>query len=119
MNSYLAIFLPAAALPAWGGTATITIDPAKPGPRISPDMYGIFLEEINYGVDGGLYPELVANRAFEDSRPPEGFTLRGGRYKDRRDTIQVSRSAITKCRAGPFFARTEPKAPCIWKPPAD
>jgi alpha-L-arabinofuranosidase len=45
-------------------------------------MYGIFLEEINHGVDGGLYAELIANRAFEDSRAPEGFTLQGGRYKD-------------------------------------
>ncbi len=37
-------------------------------------MYGIFLEEINHGVDGGLYAELIRNRGFEDSRPPEGFT---------------------------------------------
>ncbi len=81
INEYIATFLTVTALPLWAGTATITIDPAKPGPRINPGMYGIFLEEINYGVDGGLYPELVANRAFEDSRPPEGFTLKGGRYK--------------------------------------
>ena len=33
--------------------------------RISPDMYGVFIEDINYGCDGGLYAELVANRAFE------------------------------------------------------
>ena len=40
-------------------------------------MYGIFLEEINHGVDGGLYAEQVRNRGFEDAKPPEGFT-----YKD-------------------------------------
>ena len=45
-------------------------------------MYGIFLEEINHGVDGGLYGELVRNRGFEDSRTPEGFTLRNGRWLD-------------------------------------
>jgi len=46
-------------------------------------MYGIFLEEINHGVDGGLYGELIANRAFEDSRPPEGCTFREGHWKSR------------------------------------
>jgi alpha-L-arabinofuranosidase len=68
---------------AWGqGTAVITVDAAREGPRVDPKMYGIFLEEINHGVDGGLYAELVANRAFEAARPPEGFTLQGGRWKD-------------------------------------
>ena len=64
------------------GTATIEIDPTSPGPPVNPRMYGIFLEEINHGVDGGLYAELIANRAFEDSRPPEGFTCQGDRFKD-------------------------------------
>jgi len=47
-------------------------------------MVGIFLEEINHGVDGGLYGELIRNRGFEDSRPPEGYTLRQGRWVDAR-----------------------------------
>ena len=33
--------------------------------KISPLLYGIFFEDINYGGDGGLYGELVANRSFE------------------------------------------------------
>jgi alpha-L-arabinofuranosidase len=70
----------AAARPA--PTATVAIDAAKPGPRINPRLYGIFLEEINHGVDGGLYAELVRNRGFEDAKPPEGFTLRDGRWLD-------------------------------------
>ncbi|HSW02855.1 MAG TPA: alpha-L-arabinofuranosidase C-terminal domain-containing protein [Sedimentisphaerales bacterium] len=37
----------------------------QPGARISPTMYGIFFEDINFGADGGLYAELVKNRAFE------------------------------------------------------
>lgn len=35
------------------------------GKRISDRLYGIFLEDINYGGDGGLYAELTPNRAFE------------------------------------------------------
>ncbi len=68
--------------PLGAGTATITIDAGKPGPKINPRMYGIFLEEINHGVDGGLYAELIRNRGFEDSRAPEGFTLQNGRWRD-------------------------------------
>lgn len=45
-------------------------------------MYGIFLEEINFGVDGGLYPELIRNRGFEDAKPPEGFSFRNGKWLD-------------------------------------
>src|SRR5258708_33151398 len=62
------------------GTETIDIDGTKPGPRLNPRMYGIFLEEINHGVDGGLYAELIRNRGFEDAKPPEGFTYRNGRW---------------------------------------
>ena len=38
----------------------------------APNLYGIFLEDINRAVDGGLYPELIRNRSFEDSLLPEG-----------------------------------------------
>ena len=62
--------------------ATITVDAAISGPRVNPRMYGIFLEEINHGVDGGLYAELVRNRGFEDSRAPEGYLQVGKRWVD-------------------------------------
>lgn len=32
---------------------------------ISPMMYGLFFEDINFGADGGLYEEKVKNRSFE------------------------------------------------------
>src|SRR5215475_2844161 len=67
---------------SWAGTATISIDASKPGPRLNPRMYGIFLEEINHGVDGGLYAELIRNRGFEDAKPPEGYIFRNGRWVD-------------------------------------
>jgi len=37
----------------------------QPGAAISPTMWGIFFEDINFGADGGLYAELVKNRSFE------------------------------------------------------
>lgn len=38
---------------------------AKGGKKISPDLFGLFFEDINYSADGGLYAELVQNRSFE------------------------------------------------------
>lgn len=32
------------------------------------DLYGIFFEDLNHGADGGLYGEMVENRAFEFDR---------------------------------------------------
>ncbi|RFM32632.1 alpha-L-arabinofuranosidase C-terminal domain-containing protein [Chitinophaga silvisoli] len=32
---------------------------------ISPDLFGIFFEDISYSADGGLYAELIQNRSFE------------------------------------------------------
>ena len=37
-----------------------TVQANKPGAEIQPTMYGIFFEDINFGADGGLYAEMVA-----------------------------------------------------------
>jgi len=51
----------------------ISVDAAHPGAAISPSMFGIFFEDINFGADGGLYPELVKNRSFEFQEPLIGW----------------------------------------------
>jgi alpha-L-arabinofuranosidase len=56
-------------------SATLTVDAAHPGVRISPTLWGIFFEDINLSADGGIYPELVRNRSFEDSPQPEHWSL--------------------------------------------
>jgi len=33
--------------------------------NISKDMYGLFFEDINYSLDGGLNAEMLENRNFE------------------------------------------------------
>ena len=53
--------------------AVISVDAAHPGAAISPTMFGIFFEDINFGADGGLYPELVKNRSFEFQEPLTGW----------------------------------------------
>lgn len=37
----------------------------KVSKQITPDMVGLFFEDINFGADGGLYAELIENRSFE------------------------------------------------------
>lgn len=51
--------------------AKISVAVDQPGHAISPTLWGIFFEDINLSADGGLYPELVRNRSFEDSTKPE------------------------------------------------
>lgn len=51
-------------------TTTLTIQAGQPGKSISPDLIGIFFEDLNYAADGGLYAELIQNRSFE-YRPVE------------------------------------------------
>lgn len=45
----------------------INVDVFNKGVSVSPNLYGIFYEDINHAADGGLYAELVRNRSFEDS----------------------------------------------------
>ncbi|WP_243735270.1 LamG-like jellyroll fold domain-containing protein [Paenibacillus turpanensis] len=53
---------------------TIHIDAANPAHEVSPTLYGLFYEDINYAGDGGLYAELVQNRSFEFGTPLYSWT---------------------------------------------
>lgn len=50
-----------------GSSIRLTLDLAAEGKAISPDLVGIFFEDLNYAADGGLYAELIQNRSFEYS----------------------------------------------------
>jgi len=53
--------------------AMITVEVNKPGHKISPMLFGIFFEDINLSADGGIYPEFVRNRSFEDADTLENW----------------------------------------------
>ena len=65
LTSTLAAFGFAACAMAQGTSHQFDVNTKKLGAEISPTMYGIFFEDINYAADGGLYAELVKNRSFE------------------------------------------------------
>lgn len=46
------------------GQSKITVRPDRVTGQLG-DLYGIFFEDLNHAVDGGLYAEMVQNRSFE------------------------------------------------------
>ena len=57
--------------------AGIAVRVDQPGHKIPPTLWGIFFEDINLSADGGIYPEQVRNRNFEDSEKPDHWTTVG------------------------------------------
>src|SRR4029077_4619239 len=54
----------------------IAIDAASPAGKVSPRFYGLMTEEINHSYDGGLYAELVRNRALlDDPKTPVDWSV--------------------------------------------
>jgi alpha-L-arabinofuranosidase len=47
-----------------GQTPSLTIYVDQPTAKVSPTLYGLMTEEINFSYDGGLYPELVRDRTI-------------------------------------------------------
>ena len=48
--------------------ARLTIDAGRDVARVSPTLYGLMTEEINYSYEGGLYGDLVQDGTFLSSR---------------------------------------------------
>ncbi len=71
-------FLAAAATLAAAQTspATLSIQLQNTVAKVSPTLYGLMTEEINFSYDGGLYAEMVRNRTFKDNaNEPERWYL--------------------------------------------
>src|SRR5436190_6060621 len=60
----LALLAATASTPALFAQASLTIEVKQPKAAVSPILYGLMTEEINYSYDGGMYAELVHNRTF-------------------------------------------------------
>ena len=60
-----------------GAQCVMNLQTKKIGNAVSPTMYGLFFEDINYAADGGLYAELVKNRSFEFPNAFTGWDISG------------------------------------------
>jgi alpha-N-arabinofuranosidase len=47
------------------GPTVLKIDAGKVTGKVSPMLYGLMTEEINFAYEGGLYAELIRNRSFK------------------------------------------------------
>jgi alpha-N-arabinofuranosidase len=63
----------------------IDIDAGRVDGKISPLLYGQFMEFMFEGVKGGLHAELLRNRSFEEDANVIGLSRRWERYPDDRD----------------------------------
>ena len=58
--------------------STLTLDLSRSGAAISPLLYGLMIEDISHAIDGGLYAELIQNRALnDDPKTPAHWVLIG------------------------------------------
>jgi alpha-N-arabinofuranosidase len=73
--------------PVHAQSNTISVEVNRPGAAISPTLFGLFFEDINFGADGGLYPERVKNRSFEFPDPMMGW--RRLARNDAKGTLQI------------------------------
>ncbi len=55
--------VPAPSVPS--GPTILRIDVGKVAGKVSPMLYGLMTEEINFAYEGGLYGELIRNRSFK------------------------------------------------------
>lgn len=79
----------------------ITLRLDEQGHAVPSGLYGLMTEEINYSYDGGLYGELIRNRAFKDNpmRPAHWALVEegGALGKMTLDRQQPINDALTVC----------------------
>lgn len=93
---FLAAVLSTNALMLQAQQLTLQLDKAET--EVSPMLYGLMTEEINYAYEGGLYTQLIANPSFADMYNPRGGN-RGGRQNQNqnqpRPTVRPDRWQLT------------------------
>jgi alpha-L-arabinofuranosidase len=62
---FVLIFLFVISFSIFASDYQMKIDFSKKDKEISPLLYGLFFEDINYAADGGLYANLIQNSSFE------------------------------------------------------
>lgn len=82
---------------AMAGNVELNVLTKKSTVSVSPDMYGVFFEDINFGADGGLYAELIKNGSFEFPQSLMGWktfgkveTLTGGPFERNPHFLRLS-----------------------------
>jgi len=72
----------------------LQINAGKVTGKVSPTLYGLMTEEINYSYEGGLYGELIRNRTFKANRTDPVFWNTVGNGIISLDTNQPLNAAL-------------------------
>jgi alpha-N-arabinofuranosidase len=76
MKKFSTLLIWAAASSCLAANPSFTIDASHSAGKVSPTLYGLMTEEINHCYDGGLYAELIQNRAFlDDANAPAHWSV--------------------------------------------
>ncbi len=76
MKKLTAILILATAVSCLAASPSFTVDATRSAGKVSPKLYGLMTEEINHCYDGGLYAELIRNRAFlDDTNAPVHWSV--------------------------------------------
>jgi len=67
MLAAVSLMLGALGLRGQAAPGRLTVQVDRPGVKISPTFNGLMIEDISHSIDGGLYAELIQNRAFSDN----------------------------------------------------
>lgn len=72
----------------------LQIDAGKVSGKVSPNLYGLMTEEINFSYEGGLYAELIRNRTFKSNPRNPDFWSAIGKAAITIDTNQPLNAAL-------------------------
>ncbi|HNR05955.1 MAG TPA: hypothetical protein PKM27_01495 [Saprospiraceae bacterium] len=70
----------------------LRVKPNEIRSTVSPQMWGIFFEDINFAADGGLYAELIKNGSFQFPLPFTGWKVNKVDFKDK--VLVVNQSSV-------------------------
>src|ERR1035437_7166157 len=87
MRPVLSLAILVASTACLAASPFFTVDATRSAGKVSPRLYGLMTEEINHAYDGGLYAELISNRAFlDDAQSPVNWSV----VKDEASTATIA-----------------------------
>ena len=75
-------------------TPVLQIDAGRVTGTVSPTLYGLMTEEINFSYEGGIYGELIRNRSFKANAQTPQFWSAVGSAAIELDTNQPLNAAL-------------------------
>ena len=88
----------------------LAVKPNEVSSDISPQMWGIFFEDINFAADGGLYAELIKNGSFQFPIALTGWRLNKPKPEDQWLVINQQKRSLTNTRVARIVKTTDSSA---------